>query len=168
MQRARQPGSFFLSPWLPRIAATTAATPAVHANCEPLPDASLSQIIAGAARDTGVSPQLLRAVIRRESGGRPCAVSDKGAQGLMQLMPATQQDLGVTDPFDPAGNVSAGARYLSDLLKKYKGDLRRALAAYNAGPLKVQPEGDLPDIPETKAYVTAVMADLDAQQVPDP
>lgn len=169
--RTQTPGSFFISPWLSSTTSTAVAptsAAAVQANCEPLAEARLSQLIAAAARTHGVSPQLLRAVIRQESAGRPCAVSPKGAQGLMQLMPSTQQSLGVTDPFDPAANVDGGTRYLADLLKKFKGDLKRTLAAYNAGPQRVEVEGDLPDIPETRAYVSAVVAEVEAQQFPDP
>jgi soluble lytic murein transglycosylase-like protein len=166
-QLNRTPGSFFVSPWLPRNEPEKPAT-AIEANCEPLPEGQIAQLIAAAARDHGVSPQLLRAVIRHESGGRACAVSPKGAQGLMQLMPATQQTLGVADPFDASANLNGGAKYLSDLLKRYKGDLRRTLAAYNAGPQRVDPEGEIPDIPETKAYVAAIVADVEGQKFPDP
>jgi soluble lytic murein transglycosylase-like protein len=168
IDRFRPSGSFFLSPWVMQRSVDLSDAPAVQADCDALPEGALSQVVASAARDSGVSPQLLRAVIRRESGGRPCAVSAKGAQGLMQLMPATQQTLGVTDPFDPASSVTGGARYLADLLKRYKGDLRRTLAAYNAGPQRVDPDGAIPDIPETRAYVAAILADIEAQQYPDP
>ncbi len=164
---AKPSNSYFTTPWLsePR---PTAAQPAVEANCDPLPEVQLRDLVAAAAREHGVSPQLIHAVIRRESGGRPCAVSPKGAQGLMQLMPATQQTLNVADAFDPAASIGGGTRYLADLLKRYKGDLRRTLAAYNAGPQRVEPDGDLPDIAETKAYVTAIMADIESRQYPDP
>lgn len=160
--RGQGTGSFFLSPWLPTSGATV--QPAmVKADCEPLPDDRLRELIASAvASYPDLSPRLIRAVIRRESGARPCAVSDKGAQGLMQLMPATQQTMGVSDPFDPVANMAGGTRYLADLFKRYKGDLRRTLAAYNAGPQRVESEGDLPDIAETRAYVTAIMAELDS------
>jgi soluble lytic murein transglycosylase-like protein len=80
----------------------------------------------------------------------------------MQLMPATQSELGVRDPFDPVQNVSAGARYLKQLLDRYKSNLRLTLAAYNAGPQRVEPGGDVPSIPETRAYVQAIMRDLQA------
>ncbi|MBC7924950.1 MAG: lytic transglycosylase domain-containing protein [Bryobacteraceae bacterium] len=168
-------GSFFTSGWVVATSlavdtpGTTATGPAATGpaaasssfmGCDPLPEEQLTQVIADAARQDGVNPQLIRAIIRRESGARPCAVSEKGAQGLMQLMPATQQDLGVKDPFDPLENVMGGTRYISTLLKRYKGDIRRTLAAYNAGPQRVEPNGPIPDFAETRAYLDAILADL--------
>jgi soluble lytic murein transglycosylase-like protein len=129
----------------------------VDGDCEPLPAEELRKLIAGAANSEGMNPLLLQAMVARESGGRPCAVSSKGAQGLMQIMPATQAELGLTDPFDPAASISAGARYLKQLLSRYAGDLRLALAAYNAGPQRVDAEKDVPSIPETQAYVAAIL-----------
>jgi len=105
-----------------------------------------------------LSPALLRAVIQAESGGRPCAVSEKGALGMMQLMPATAEELGVSDPFDPAGNVAAGARFLKQLLERYGGNLMLALSAYNAGPARVDRAGEIPEIAETKAYLDRVLS----------
>ncbi len=97
----------------------------------------------------GVSPKLVRALVKRESAGKPCAVSPKGAQGLMQLMPATQSDLGISDPFDAEANVNGGVRYLKQMLDRYEGNTALALAAYNAGPQRVTPGpgSKLPDIP---------------------
>ena len=92
-----------------------------------------SNFVASAAHQQGLDPALLLAVIAVESGGQARAVSSRGAQGLMQLMPATARALGVTDPFDPKQNVDAGARHLRALLDRYHQDLARALAAYNAG-----------------------------------
>jgi soluble lytic murein transglycosylase-like protein len=155
-------GDFFASPWLnsPRAAETATTASVSYTACDPLPEAELATLISEAAQRENVKPSLLRAMIRRESGGRPCAISEKGAQGLMQLMPATQQTLNVTAPFDPAESVRGGASYIADLLKRYNGDTRRALAAYNAGPQRVDATGPLPDFPETKAYVEAIMGDL--------
>jgi soluble lytic murein transglycosylase-like protein len=82
--------------------------------------------------------------------------------GLMQLMPATAQALGVADPFDPAQSVEAGGRYLRQLLERYGGDLRLALGAYNAGPGRVDREGGVPRIAETEEYVRRVLGDLGA------
>lgn len=79
----------------------------------------------------------------------------------MQLMPATQRDLNVSAPFDPAESIRGGAAYIADLLRKYNGDTRRALAAYNAGPQRVDLEGPLPDIPETRSYVDAILTQLE-------
>lgn len=152
-------GSFFTTRWLNPPAASI-AQPAADADCEPLPAGELRRLVAEAATREAINPTLVHAVIRRESGGRPCAISPKGAQGLMQLMPATQSDLNVRDPFEPAQNIQAGARYLKLLLGKYNDDVRLALAAYNAGPQRVTPGGAIPSIPETQAYVTAILETL--------
>ncbi len=109
-----------------------------------------------AAKDTGVNVDLLKAVARVESGFDPRAVSQAGAKGLMQLMPATARHLGVTDVFDPAESIEAGASYLAGLLNRFHGDLVRALAAYNAGPDAVVRHDGLPPFAETRAYVRRV------------
>ena len=109
-----------------------------------------------AAKDTGVDVHLLKAVARVESGFDPRAVSKAGAKGLMQLMPATARHLGVTDVFDPAESIRAGASYLAGLLNRFHGDLVRALAAYNAGPAAVARHDGLPPFAETRAYVRRV------------
>jgi soluble lytic murein transglycosylase-like protein len=132
------------------------------ADCEPLGDAVVAPLIEASAKAQEIQPELLRAVMERESGFRPCAVSSKGAQGLMQLMPDTARDLGVTDPFDPKESVSAGARFLKQLMERYKGDLSKTLGAYNAGPAAVDQAGGLPDIQETREYVEAIMKKLGA------
>jgi soluble lytic murein transglycosylase-like protein len=103
---------------------------------------------------------LLRAVIERESAYRPCVVSPAGAQGLMQLMPATAGEFGVDNPFDPGQNIDAGAKYLKQLMERYKGDLGLALAAYNAGPTTVDRSAGSPAIPETQDYVRAILDKL--------
>ncbi|HTS27769.1 MAG TPA: transglycosylase SLT domain-containing protein [Bryobacteraceae bacterium] len=127
------------------------------AGCDPIGEDSVAPIIDGAAKEQSVHPKLLRAVIEQESGFRPCAVSPKGAKGLMQLMPDTAAELGVNDPFDPKENVEAGARYLRQLLERYKGDLKQALGAYNAGPATVDQAGGIPNIRETRDYVQAIL-----------
>jgi len=106
----------------------------------------------------GVDPDLVRAVIRMESGGRADAVSRKGAMGLMQLMPGTARMLEVDDPFDPVQNLEGGIKYLSILSDKYSGDLSKTLAAYNAGPGRVDACGGIPPIAETQGYVKGVLA----------
>jgi soluble lytic murein transglycosylase-like protein len=116
------------------------------------------------AERNGLSPALLEALVWQESRWRPTAVSPKGAQGLAQLMPATARELGV-DPRDPLANLEGGARYLRQQLNRFGGDVERALAAYNAGPGRVQRAGGIPNIPETRAYVAAVMGRLQAQAV---
>ncbi len=108
------------------------------------------------ARRVGLDPALLKAVARVESGFNPQAVSPKGAMGLMQLMPETAQVLGVRRPFDPRENVLGAARFLKSLLREF-GDLRKALAAYHAGPEVVRRYGDVPPYPETQKYVQQVM-----------
>lgn len=105
---------------------------------------------------SGLSPDLIRAVIQVESGFNPGAVSPKGAQGLMQLMPATARALGVVDPFHPEDNIRGGVAYLKQLLGLYSQDIRLALAAYNAGPGSVTRYGDVPPYRETQAYVRRV------------
>ncbi len=130
------------------------------ANCEPAPDAEVVPAFHEAARREGLQPELLAAVIRQESAFRPCAVSEKGAQGLMQLMPATVAEFGVKDPFDIKQNIDAGAKYLKQLLGRYDGDLAKALGAYNAGPGRVDAAGGVPPIPETTAYVDEILKSL--------
>jgi len=112
--------------------------------------------VATAASEFGVDQALLRAVIHAESAFNPNAISVKGAQGLMQLMPATASDMGVASPFDPAQNIRGGARYLSTLLKLFNGDERLAAAAYNSGPQNVQKYSGVPPFDETRVYVERV------------
>lgn len=112
--------------------------------------------IAAAAAEFGVDRALLRAVIHAESAFNPMAVSSKGAQGLMQLMPGTAGDLGVTDAFDVIQNIRGGSRYLAQLLASFQGDVRLAAAAYNAGPGAVQRHGGIPPYDETRVYVQRV------------
>jgi soluble lytic murein transglycosylase len=110
-----------------------------------------------AAREHGVHPELVYAVAAVESSFDPMARSVKGAQGLMQLMPETAERFGVRDPFDPADNVQGGVRLLRHLLDLFEGDVRLALAAYNAGENIVQSLGRVPPYEETRTYVAKVM-----------
>jgi soluble lytic murein transglycosylase len=119
--------------------------------------AAVEGIIQQAASRFEVEPCLLKAMIKVESDFDQRAVSQKGAMGLMQLMPQTARDMEVKDPFDPIENIAGGTRYLSLLLDRFKHDLRLTLAAYNAGPEKVETYGDIPPIQETQAYVRRVM-----------
>jgi len=114
---------------------------------------------AAAARRVGIDPDLYIALVRKESGGRQGAVSPAGAIGRAQLMPGTAQGLGV-DPRDPQQNLYGGALYLSQQLKRFGGDPRKALAAYNAGPGAVQKYGGIPPFAETQNYVKTIMAAL--------
>ncbi|CEK12410.1 soluble lytic murein transglycosylase-like protein [Chthonomonas calidirosea] len=111
----------------------------------------------------GLSPNLVRAVIAQESDGNPKEVSNKGAMGLMQLMPEEVQEFGVTDPFDPEQNIAAGTRLLAGLLRKFNGSLPLALAAYNAGAHAVQKYNGIPPYPETQNYVRRILGMLGQQ-----
>jgi soluble lytic murein transglycosylase-like protein len=130
------------------------------AECDPLPAEQLNGIITGAAQKEKVNFDLIKAVVEEESSARPCAVSFRGAEGLMQLMPETAEQFDVQDPFDPKQNIDAGAKLLRLLLSKYDGDLTLALSAYNAGPARVDQEGGIPPIPETLNYVADILRKL--------
>ena len=117
---------------------------------------AFKEVIALAADNSGVDPALLRALIHAESGFNPAAVSSQGAQGLMQLMPATAAELGVVDALNAEQNIRGGARYIARLLKLFKGDIRLASAAYNAGPGAVKKYAGVPPYKETKTYVKRV------------
>lgn len=114
-------------------------------------------VAAREARRHGLDPRLVRAVIYVESGEDPRAVSPKGAQGLMQLMPGTAGDLGVGNPFRPRENIQGGVSYLAALLQRFGGNVELALAAYNAGPGAVERHGGIPPYPETQRYVKRVL-----------
>ena len=134
--------------------------------CEPLPPTEISPIIESAATSNQLEPELVRAVMRQESAFYPCAVSSKGAKGLMQLMPATIEQFAVHDPFDAKESVETGAKYLKQLLDRYQANLSLALAAYNAGPATVDEAKGVPDIAETRAYVDAILKALKAPITP--
>lgn len=118
---------------------------------------SMDEIFDQAAKKYNVPVELLKAIGKAESDFNPNAVSRCGAQGVMQLMPATAKSLGVTDSFDPEQNIMGGSKYIADLLKKYDGDTRLALAAYNAGSGNVKKYGGIPPFKETQNYVKKVM-----------
>ncbi|MDI3299335.1 MAG: lytic transglycosylase domain-containing protein [Bacillota bacterium] len=122
----------------------------------PAAPASFRELFQRAAARYGLDARLLEAVARVESGFNPDAVSAAGAVGLMQLMPETARAMGARDPLDPVQNVEAGARYLKELLDRF-GDVRLALAAYNAGPAAVERFGDVPPYPETVEYIRRVL-----------
>ncbi len=116
---------------------------------------TINDFIHTAATEHGIDPLLIKAIIKAESNFDPAAVSPKGAQGLMQLMPATARDLQVADPLDPLENVLGGTRYLRYLLDSYNWDVALSLAAYNAGRGNVK--NTIPKIPETRIYITKVL-----------
>jgi hypothetical protein len=116
----------------------------------------INTLIQPYAKQYGVRPELVKAVIKAESNFVTRAVSRKGAQGLMQLMPRTAQAMRVTDPFDPEQNIAGGTQYLGRLLGMFNGNERLAVAAYNAGPGRVKKYGGVPPFPETANYVTRV------------
>lgn len=121
-------------------------------------NSDLSAIVNEKAAKYELDPSLVHAVIKAESNGNQYAVSRKGAMGLMQLMPLTAHELQVGNPFDPEDNIEGGTKYLKFLLGKFNGDLTLALAAYNAGPARVEQAGSVPKISETRQYIKKVLA----------
>jgi soluble lytic murein transglycosylase-like protein len=126
-----------------------------------VPPAQIDALVGSSSAQWGVDPALVKAIIANESGFNANATSGVGAAGLMQLMPGTAADLGVADSYDPAQNVSGGTRYIRGLLDRFKGDLPKAIAAYNAGPGAVEKYGGIPPYPETQNYVQNVLASYD-------
>lgn len=117
---------------------------------------NLEEIYAEASQTYGVSVELLKAMTKQESNFNPNATSRSGAQGLMQLMPATAASLGVTDAYDPYQNIMGGAKYIRQMLDKYEGNVSLALAAYNAGSNNVDKYGGIPPFAETQNYVAKI------------
>jgi soluble lytic murein transglycosylase-like protein len=124
--------------------------------------AQFDALIEENAQAHGVNPHLVLAVIQQESGFNPKARSHKGAMGLMQLMPATAEELGVSDPYNPSENIRGGVAYLKGLLVKFQQNVELALAAYNAGPTAVTRYGTVPPYRETQNYVTRIKTAVDA------
>lgn len=122
-----------------------------------LPPERVDALVAQNAQQWSVDPALVKAIIANESGFNANATSPAGAQGLMQLMPGTAAGLGVKDSYDPAQNVYGGTRYIKGLLDRFKGDVKLAVAAYNAGPGAVDKYGGVPPYRETQNYVSAVL-----------
>jgi soluble lytic murein transglycosylase-like protein len=122
------------------------------------PSEAYEEIIQEAAAEYDLDANLIRAVMQTESAFHPYAVSRAGAEGLMQLMPALADEMGVSDSFDPRENIMGGARYLKRLLDYHNGDLDLALASYNAGPGNVERYGGIPPFRETRKYVKTIKA----------
>jgi soluble lytic murein transglycosylase-like protein len=129
------------------------------------PKADISDVVNEASGRYRLDPDLVNSVIKAESGFNVRAVSPKGAQGLMQLMPGTASQLGVPNAFDAQANVEGGTKYLRELLEKYNFDIVKALAAYNAGPQRVQRFGGVPPYYETRAYVARIVRDFNKKKV---
>ena len=152
-----------LSP--PQVSITApAAAPAVAPKTLP-PALDLSQVVNSASAAYHLDPDLVNSVIHAESGFNSHAVSRKGAQGLMQLMPDTASQLGVANPFDPQSNVVGGSRYLRELLERYNFDLIKALAAYNAGTKRVEQYKGVPPYRETHDYVARIVREYNRKKI---
>jgi len=164
----------------PAPAGSGPATPAGRQPAQPLaarpkPEPALTrdglnQVVNGAGQRHKLDPDFINSVIRAESGFHQNAVSKKGAQGLMQLMPGTASKLGVANTLDPNANVEGGTRYLRELLEKYKTadgnyDVAKALAAYNAGPKRVDQYHGVPPYSETQAYVSRIIRDFNKKKL---
>lgn len=154
------------SPAAVPVAATT--TPSAPVQTAPPAQAAsrvdLDQLIREASTRNRIDPDFVASVIKAESNFKTHAVSKKGAQGLMQLMPGTAAQLGVADPFDPRANVEAGTAHLNALLSQYHDDPIKALAAYNAGAHRVKQYNGVPPYRETRAYISQIVRDFNAKK----
>jgi soluble lytic murein transglycosylase-like protein len=151
---------------LPTSAGNAALHPSPFARTSPhvSPVVNLNDVVSSASDRYRLDPDLVNSVIKAESGFNARAVSPKGAQGLMQLMPRTASQLGVPDAFDPQANVEGGTKYLRELLELYNFDLVKALAAYNAGPRRVEQFKGVPPYYETRAYVARIVRDFNKKK----
>ena len=157
-----------LSPVIvPASAAISAPAPAAPRSARPqnLKPQELTEVINTVSDQHHLDPDFISSVIHAESGFNQHAVSPKGAQGLMQLMPGTASKLGVSNAFDPRSNVEGGTRYLNELLERYNFDVIKALAAYNAGPQRVQQYGGVPPYYETRTYVARIVRDYNRKKI---
>ena len=148
----------------------TSPPPQPEASAQPVPipafrAKNIAEVVGPVSEKHLIDPALINSVIRAESGFNAHAVSPKGAQGLMQLMPGTAAKLGVQNAFEPGANVEGGTAYLHQLLEQYNWDLVKALAAYNAGPQRVQQYGGVPPYRETHAYVARVIREFNRQKL---
>jgi len=147
------PGGSFASMVAAAMQPATSSGP----SAPPVAPLQIDQLVNANAGAWGVDPALVKAIIANESGFNAGATSKTGAQGLMQLEPGTAADLGVANAYDPAQNIWGGTRYIKGLLDRFHGDLRLAVAAYNAGPGAVEKYGGVPPYAETQAYVESVL-----------
>jgi hypothetical protein len=132
---------------------------------KPAPALPINEVVNTASATFHLDPDLVNSVIHAESGFNAHAISPKGARGLMQLMPGTASQLGVNDVFDPEANVTGGSRYLRELLERYNFDLIKALAAYNAGPERVEQYQGVPPFRETRAYVARIVHEYNTKKI---
>jgi hypothetical protein len=156
----RRSNGFFTVPW---HAPDDFIMPSVQVetnDCDALGGDHVDRLVKEASGKYKLDPTLLRAVMRQESGLRPCAISTAGAMGLMQIMPETADDLGLADPFEPSANVDAGAHYLKQMLERYNGNRALALAAYNAGPGRTDKANGIPPISETIGYISNILSSI--------
>jgi soluble lytic murein transglycosylase-like protein len=151
-------GIFFSHAFAPSVNARTPVTETTPQSIPSSGDPDLDRIILRAGGRHGIDPRFIHAVIWQESKYKPTALSHAGAQGLMQLMPATARRFGCTDPHDMTANVDAGTKYLSWLLKRFNGDVKLALAGYNAGEGAVDKYNGVPPYNETQNYVRKIVA----------
>ena len=147
------------------ISAPPVSPPPVALAPAPAKPQTLNEVINTISDRHHIDPDLVNSVIHAESGFNPRAVSPKGARGLMQLMPQTASRLGVSNVFDPRSNVEGGTRYLSELLQRYNFDLIKALAAYNAGPQRVEQYRGVPPYYETRVYVAKIVRDFNRKKI---
>jgi len=146
-------------------AANAARTANAPVRFPPPPQPNITEVVQDASGRYQLDPDLVSSVIKAESGFNVRAVSPKGAQGLMQLMPGTASQLGVPNAFDPRANVDGGTKYLRELLERYNFDLVKALAAYNAGPQRVERFGGVPPYYETRAYIARIVRDFNKKKL---
>jgi soluble lytic murein transglycosylase-like protein len=139
--------------------------PPLTLGVQPAKPQTLNEVITTISDRHHIDPDLINSLIHAESGFNPRAVSPKGARGLMQLMPQTASRLGVSNAFDPGSNVEGGTRYLSELLQRYNFDVIKALAAYNAGPQRVEQYRGVPPYYETRAYVAKIVRDFNRKKI---
>src|SRR5579871_4932960 len=149
----------------PPVTSTPAAVSGPAAGFPARPKTDLTDVVNEASGRYSLDPDLVNSVIKAESAFNVRAVSPKGAQGLMQLMPGTASQLGVPNAFDPKANVDGGTKYLRELLERYNFDMVKALAAYNAGPQRVERFGGVPPYHETQAYVARIVKDFNKKKL---